>query len=256
MNGKKYTSQKADIETSSEDYAKRFSGESGEYFLDTQKSITLKHLKDYRGDSVLDVGGGHAQLAVPLVENGFNVTVVGSAKECRNRLDNQLKAGSFSFEVADLLNLPFEDKSFGITMAFRLLPHEMNWKIQISELCRVAKYAVVVDYPDIRSFNSFYDLLFKFKKKVEVNTRQFLTFNRQQMKEEFIRHGFTEIYFVPQFFFPMVVHRAINNKTISSCLETISKFLGLNYFFGSPIILIARRDKQPSSKKFKKIKSN
>ena len=52
-------SEKADIETSSEDYAKRFSGEVGKYFLDVQAKITLDLLKDLPNSSVLDVGGGH-----------------------------------------------------------------------------------------------------------------------------------------------------------------------------------------------------
>ena len=192
MPDKNYTSQRADIETSSDDYAMRFSGESGKYFLDTQKNITLRLLDSFRGASVLDVGGGHGQLAVPLVQNGYQVTVVGSSPECRKRLDDQLKSDSFSFKIADLLNLPFEEKSFDIVIAFRLLPHEENWENQIRELCRVAKYGVIIDYPDIRSFNSFYSLLFSFKKKVEVDTRQFLTFNRKQIRKAFEGNGFSK----------------------------------------------------------------
>lgn len=243
MDNKIYTSQRADIETSSDDYAERFKGEAGQYFLETQKTKTLKLLNKFSGASVLDVGGGHAQIAVPLVESNFRLTVVGSISECRKRLDKQLAPHSFSFKTADLLNLPFEDKGFDIVIAFRLLPHEENWKIQISELCRVAKYGVIVDYPDIRSFNIFYSLLFSFKKKVEVNTRQFLTFNRTQIANEFIECGFSQIIFEPQFFFPMVVHRTINNVMFSKSIESISKFFRLTYFFGSPIILMATKKK-------------
>lgn len=239
MDNKKYTSQRADIETSSDDYAERFKGEAGKYFLETQKNKTLKLLNKFKGASVLDVGGGHAQLAVPLVENGFKVTVVGSTSECRKRLDHQLVPDSFSFMTADLLNLPFEDKSFDIVIAFRLFAHEENWKIQINELCRVAKYGVIIDYPDIRSFNIFYSLLFSFKKKVEVNTRQFLTFNRKKIAKEFKESGFSKIIFEPQFFFPMVVHRTIKNRKISLFLEFLVRIFGLNYFFGSPIIVLA-----------------
>ena len=241
MDNIKYSSQRADIETSSDEYAKRFIGESGKYFLDTQKNITLKLLDNFRGASVLDVGGGHAQLSVPLVENGFKVTIVGSSSECRKRLDNQLTPDSFSFKVGDLLNLPFEDKNFDIVVAFRLLPHEENWKIQINELCRVARYGVIVDYPDIRSFNIFYSLLFSLKKKVEVNTRRFMTFNREQITNEFSESGFSRVTFEPQFFFPMVVHRTINNVKLSKSIESISKFFGLTYLFGSPIIIMATK---------------
>ena len=36
IDSKEIISEKADIETSSEDYAKRFSGDVGKYFLDVQ----------------------------------------------------------------------------------------------------------------------------------------------------------------------------------------------------------------------------
>ena len=65
----------ADIETSSEDYANRFSGEAGRYFLDAQLATVLDLLKPYATATILDVGGGHAQLAIPLIEKGYEVTV-------------------------------------------------------------------------------------------------------------------------------------------------------------------------------------
>ena len=45
-------SQKADIETSSEDYAKRFSGKIGEYFLSVQTDLTLKLLEKWQNAKV------------------------------------------------------------------------------------------------------------------------------------------------------------------------------------------------------------
>ena len=68
-------SQKADIETSSEDYARRFSGKVGEYFLTVQSEITLQLLEQWEKAKVLDVGGGHVVhirdiCAVFLTESG------------------------------------------------------------------------------------------------------------------------------------------------------------------------------------------
>ena len=68
----------ADIETASEGYASRFRGAAGEYFLARQADITLEFLRDLPGAKVLEVGGGHAQLAEPLVKNGYRVTITGS----------------------------------------------------------------------------------------------------------------------------------------------------------------------------------
>ena len=232
-------SQKADIETSSEDYAKRFSGKIGEYFLSVQSVITLKLLKKWANAKVLDVGGGHAQLAVPLIENGFNVTIAGSDESCRKRLDKFFPQSSFQFYTGNLLKLPFDDKSFDVVTSIRLLTHEVNWKLQISELCRVAKYAVIVDYPDIRSFNILYDLLFTMKKKFEKNTRTYRNFSRKEIMEEFRKNNFRSVIIKPEFFLPMVVHRAIKNVPILKSAEKLFSVLGLTKLFGSPVILRA-----------------
>jgi len=178
-------SQKADIETSSDDYAKRFSGKVGEYFLSVQGKITLDLLKPWHKAKVLDVGGGHAQLAVPLVNNGFDIVI-----------------------------------------SFRLLTHEDNWKLQISELCRVAKHSVIIDYPDIRSFNIFYDILFNIKKKFEGNTRTYRNFSRKEVIEEFDKNNFIKPVFKPEFFLPMVIHKAIKNVTILKAIEKLFSILG------------------------------
>jgi len=230
-------SQKADIETSSDDYAKRFSGKVGEYFLSVQGKITLDLLKPWHKAKVLDVGGGHAQLAVPLVNNGFDVTIVGSDESCRTRLDKFLQPKSFEYLTCNLLNLPFDDNSFDIVISFRLLTHEDNWKLQISELCRVAKHSVIIDYPDIRSFNIFYDILFNIKKKFEGNTRTYRNFSRKEVIEEFDKNNFIKPVFKPEFFLPMVIHKAIKNVTILKAIEKLFSILGFTKLFGSPVIL-------------------
>ena len=234
----------SDIETSSEGYAQRFSGKIGEYFLDVQTCISLDFLKSYPEAKILDVGGGHAQITAPLVHKGFNVTVTGSADICRNRLDRFLPTDSFTYYTCDILNLPFNDNEFDVVMAFRLLPHVEQWKNLISELCRVSRSMVIVDYPDIRSFNFLYKMLFNIKKAVEVNTRPFRLFNRREVAKEFVRHGFNEPIYKPEFFCPMVIHRVLKSVLLSRSLEWIFHWLGLTYFFGSPVILKVTRVKR------------
>jgi 2-polyprenyl-3-methyl-5-hydroxy-6-metoxy-1,4-benzoquinol methylase len=239
-----FQSQKADIETSSENYARRFSGKIGEYFLDIQTRITLDQLQPYPNASILDVGGGHAQIAVPLVNAGFNVTIAGSDDICKERLARFLNKNSFNYITCNLLALPYENKSFDIVTCFRLLTHEDNWPVQISELCRVAKYSVIIDYPDIRSFNIFYKILFKMKKKFEGNTRTFRSFSRKELIGEFEKNGFKSPVFKAEFFLPMVIHRALKNVRLLGMLENFFYFIGLTKYFGSPVILRVERKKQ------------
>lgn len=236
--------ERADVETSSEGYARRFAGPVGEYFLATQAAALLAMLAPFPGARVLDVGGGHAQLAGPLLEKGYEVTVVGSEEVCRARLDRLLPPGSFEFRACDLLDLPFPDRSFDVVIAFRLLAHVPRWKELVAELCRVANRAVVVDYSDVRSWNVLYSLLFPWKKKIEGNTRTFLCFKPGEVAAELARHGFGRAVTRREFFVPMVVHRALSREGISRSVETVSGALGLTRAFGSPVVLRVEREEE------------
>ena len=76
----------ADIETSNDDYATRFKGATGAWMLAVQARMTRALLGNRPRGSLLDVGGGHGQLAFPLADDGWNVTVLGSAPSCRARI--------------------------------------------------------------------------------------------------------------------------------------------------------------------------
>lgn len=233
--------ENADIETATADYASRFSGEAGEYFLDMQEAITLKLLKDYPRARVLDVGGGHAQLAEPLVASGFMVTVTGSDDSCRTRLDQRIAPDGFKYLTCDSLNLPLEDRSFDVVISFRLLPHVTRWQELLAELCRVADKCVILDYPDRRSTNIFYEQFFGMKKKMEGNTRPFTLFSRTQLRREMEKNGFRSPIFRPEFLLPMVIHRKLKNRAISSVVEKCFQLTGATRLFGSPIIMRADR---------------
>jgi SAM-dependent methyltransferase len=236
-----------DVETASEDYARRFAGEVGRYFLDVQAATVLELLAPWPGARVLEVGGGHAQLAGPLIERGYRVTVTGSQAVCRRRLDRSLPPGAFDFEVCDAARLPFPDRSFDVVVAVRLLTHLDGWRAALAEMCRVARRAVIVDYPDSRGFNRLYGALFAWKKAVEGNTRTFRSFQPREVIAECARHGFGRPETRRQFFIPMVVHRKLGRAGASRTMERASGFLGLTRALGSPVILRAQREESVES---------
>ena len=229
-----------DIETASEDYARRFAGPVGEYFLELQARITLDLISVWPSARVLDVGGGHAQIAVPLVRNGYSVTVTGSDPSCRERLDRTLGPTGWEFRRCGPLTLPFEDDAFDVVVAFRLLPHIDQWQALLDEMCRVARHGIIVDYPDRRSFNLVQSVFFGLKKTIEKNTRPFLCFKRSQLLGEFRRRGFPSATIRPELFFPMVVHRAIGRAGMSKLMESAASGLGMTRLLGSPVILRVR----------------
>jgi ubiquinone/menaquinone biosynthesis C-methylase UbiE len=230
-----------DVETASEDYARRFAGEVGRYFLDVQAETVLDLLTPWPRARVLEVGGGHAQLAGSLIGRDFQVTVTGSEEACRERLDRNLPPGSFEFQVCEAASLPFPDRSFDAVLAVRLLTHLEGWRETLTEMCRVAGKAVIVDYPDTRSFNRLYSPFFAWKKAVEGNTRTFHCFSPREVIDECARHGFGRPVVRRQFFVPMVVHRAAGQAGVSRVLERASRVLGLTRAFGSPVLLRVER---------------
>ena len=227
----------ADIETSSEDYASRFAGPVGGWMLETQAAITVAMLPENpAATTVLDVGGGHGQLAAPLCRRGFPVTVLGSDESCRNRIAALEDRGACRFVVGNVVALPFPDRSFEVALSFRLLPHCTAWPTLIQELCRVARGSVIVDYPTSEGLNAIAPALFGAKKKLEGNTREWRMFHHAEVDGEFQKHGFVLKRRTPQFFLPMVLHRALKCRGLSAAMETVCRGLGLTRRWGSPVI--------------------
>lgn len=231
----------ADIETASDGYAARFSGGVGAWFLEIQEQATLKMLKPYANGTVLDVGGGHGQLTPALVESGYKVTVLGSDESCQNRIRALVGEGKCQFQVGNVLALPYPDNSFDVVISYRFLAHVTQWQTFLKELNRVAKQAIVVDYPTVRSFNSIAPLLFKFKKNVEQNTRPYISYEERQILDYLKSLDNEPRDRYAQFFWPMVLHRLLKSPSISAVLEGMVRPFGLTRLLGSPIILKGKK---------------
>ena len=232
----------ADIATSSEDYARRFAGDVGRWFLETQTRLVLELLRSLpKGAAVLDVGGGHAQIAPALIEAGYAVTVAGSDPSCAARLSPWISRGACRFDVADLLALPYPSGAFDAVVCLRLLPHSVSWRTLVGELCRVAGRSVLLDYPSSRSANVLADRLFSLKQGIEHNTRPFMLFTPREIQSVFEQHRFVVAAERPQFLVPMALHRLGGSAALSRAVEVPGRLLGLTRWLGSPILVRADR---------------
>ena len=227
----------ADIETSNDQYAARFSGGTGEWMLSVQEKITLNLIKPCPEKKVLDIGGGHGQLAIPLCRDGYSVKVLSSAESCRHRIEPIIDEGKCTFEVGNIIELPYEDNSFESIICFRLLTHCEQWPKLIEELCRVSSDSIIVDYPTSQSLNKIAPMLFKAKKKFEGDTRTWKLFKHAEVIDEFKKNGYIVERKKAQFFLPMVLHRALKLPILSIVSEGICRALGLTHFWGSPMIV-------------------
>ncbi len=210
--------------------------------LQVQERLSLDLLDPFgKGLDILDVGGGHGQLAIPLAHKGYQVTVLGSATECENRIRSITDSGAAKFMTGNVIALPFADQSFDVALSFRLVTHCGQWETLIAELCRVARKAVIVDYPTGQSLNAIAPALFEAKKKVEVNTRTWRLFRHDEIRDAFAAQGFQPAGLRKQFFLPMVVHRMLKCRPVSALLEGACRGLGLTALAGSPVIAVFKR---------------
>jgi len=234
-----------DIETASARYASRFTGAAGSYFLGTQSTLMREVLQPYAGNSLLEVGAGHGQLLHTYRDVGMRATLHGSARECFSRLMAEgLREPCIVSEIA---RLPFADRSFDVVVAIRLLPHLLDWRGGLAELCRVARRAVIIDYPSRRSLNVMAPALFRLKKQVEGNTRRFQLFDDTEVSECLAEEGFESVCEVRQHFLPMALHRLPGAHSGVRWAEMVTRRFGLTRSLGSPVILLAERISLSSS---------
>ncbi len=226
-----------DIETSTDDYARRFNGPVGTWLLDVQWDAVSGLLSDCPGKSVLELGGGHAQLTGSLLDHDYRVTVMGSDPGCVQRVRPFLGYQRCAFHAGDLLNLPYADRSFDTVIALRLMAHVDDWPRLLSEAARVARHTVIVDYPSLVSVNRVEKLLFGVKKAIEGNTRWYRCFTTKMIADVAGPHGYAPNGRQRQFFLPMVIHRAMKRPKLSHAMESACRAVGLTQALGSPVIL-------------------
>jgi len=227
----------ADIETSSAAYASRFAGPTGSWLLKIQSDATLAMLRPYSQAKILEVGGGHGQLTPHLIAAGHSVTVLGSDESCKSQIRELVESGQCKFQVGNVLALPYADDEFDVVISYRFLAHVEQWQPFMKELSRVAKKAVLMDYPTLRSVNYITPLLFSLKKGVEKNTRPYTCYNESKLLGYAKDLGLEVGDRYAQFFWPMVLHRMLKKPAVSSVLEGSARSLGLSRLLGSPIIL-------------------
>lgn len=226
-----------DIETSTDEYAGRFTGPVGTWLLDEQWSSVRRMLRDCPGRSVLEVGGGHAQITGSLLDHDYDVTVLGSDSCCARRLGPFLRPGRCRFHVGRMLYLPYADDSFDVVIALRLMAHMNHWQRMLQEAVRVARHAVIIDYPSVYSVNSLERVLFGLKKLFEGNTRPYRCFDDRTIAEACRATGFAPTDRRPQFFLPMVLHRMLRMPRVSAGMERACRAVRLTGLLGSPVVL-------------------
>jgi 2-polyprenyl-3-methyl-5-hydroxy-6-metoxy-1,4-benzoquinol methylase len=150
-------------------------------------------------------------------------------------------SGRARFLAADLVEPGLVERSFDVVLSVRLLPHVRRVDAVVATLARLARRAVVVDYPTRRSVNAVSGLLFGLKHGVEGDTRPFRVFRDREIEEAFAAHGFAPTGRRPQFLAPMALYRALGSAELARGVEGAMRALGLTALLGSPVVLRLER---------------
>ena len=105
-------------------------------------------------ERVLDVGTGTGRAAIGLARAGARVTGLDASQEMLRVASVRARDAGvvIPFGVADAHALPFADRSVDAAVSLRVLMHAIDWKTCVAELCRVARWRVVIDFPALGSF--------------------------------------------------------------------------------------------------------
>lgn len=252
--GRPHDTERPDIETASDAYAARFAGEVGRWLLAEQER-SVQQLLDAAGAAplrILEVGGGHGQLAPMLLARGHDVTVHGSSPECFGRVSRLEEEfpGRFRTAASSLWRLPFAARSFDLVLAVRLLGHTARWRELIAEMARVSDRWLILEFARTAmvSVPRLAEAVFVLKQRVEGHTtRPFFSYREWRLVQELRRHSFSPASRAAMFSLPMVLHRVMRDPARSRRVEEGLRRVGVGDRFRSPAMLLAERDRDGTS---------
>lgn len=223
--------------------ALRFGGPIGRYLLEYQRTLLLEALAPARGRTVLDVGTGTGRAAIGLAEAGAAVVGVDASAEML-RVARAKAAGAgvaMPVGLADAHALPFANGSVDAVVCLRLLMHAIDWRLCVGELCRVARWRVVVDFPARSSLAAVESGARRLAKSFGREVEAYRVIAERDVVDAFRQHGFRVVIVRRQFVLPIAFHKAIGRLGFTKSAERALATVGLSRLLGSPVTLVAER---------------
>jgi ubiquinone/menaquinone biosynthesis C-methylase UbiE len=223
--------------------ALRFGGPIGRYLLEAQQHLLLEAVDPPAGRAILDVGTGTGRAALALAAAGASVTGVDASREMLDVARARATESGLSaqFEVADAHALPFADRSVDVAICLRLLMHVPDWRLCVGELCRVARWRVIVDFPARASFAALESAA---RRRAAASGRvaePYRVLAEREVRERLEAGGFHLLAVHRQFVLPIALHKKVGSRALTTAVEGGLGALGLRRLFGSPVTMVAER---------------
>lgn len=223
--------------------ALRFSGPVGRFLLEQQEAQLLESLSPLAGRTVVDVGTGTGRAAIGLAARGAHVVgldasfeMLGVARQRAGGLEARVAWG-----MADAHHLPLGDRSADATVCLRVLMHAIDWRACVGELCRVARWRVVVDFPAAGSVAAIESAVRRLRQRRGAAVEAYRVLAERDVAAAFAAHGFRVVMVRRQFVLPIALHKALGIFPVTRGIERLAASVGLLQLFGSPVTMVAER---------------
>ena len=223
--------------------ALRFGGPIGRYLLACQQELLHDALTPGRSRTILDVGTGTGRAAIGLAEAGARVIGVDASVEMLRvaRVKAAQAHVAIQLGLADAHALPFAARSADAVICLRVLMHAVDWRACVGELCRVARWRVVVDFPASASIAAIESRARRIAGALGRRVEAYRVIAERDVVEAFRQHGFRVVTVRRQFVLPIVFHKAIGRLGFTRTVERGLSAVGLSRLLGSPVTVVAER---------------
>jgi SAM-dependent methyltransferase len=220
--------------------ALRFSGPIGELVAEEEARVITAFVGDVAGAAVLDVGTGTARAALALAGRGARVTGLDYSREMLRVGQARVAraAAPVGLLRGDARRLPFGDRRFDVTVSVRLLMHMPDWRGTLTELCRVTRRRLVIDYPARASAAALQSAA----RRVLHSTEPYRVFGDGAIDAVCRAAGFRVRDRHRHFVLPIALHKAVAARGFTRASEGALRALGVTGLVGSPVTLVAERD--------------
>ncbi len=223
--------------------ALRFGGPIGQMVQHSQDVLLMAAFGPIRGRTILDVGTGTGRAALAFARAGAVVTGIDASEQMlavARRTAEERKLGA-AFHVGDAHAIPFGDQQFECAVSLRVIMHTPDWQQCVAELCRVAKWRVVVDFPSSKSAAALESRARLKKLARGEKVEAYRTLAVDEVRAVIEAAGFRIIGVHKQFVLPINFHKIFNMPALTQAIEGVLRVGGLLRVFGSPVTITAER---------------